>query len=148
MSKSFKKKKKTREQHIEDVLVDLEKDIANFQLTVQKKGKTIQEYVRLLKLTKREYQKLFQENKLLKERINSIGKENIVKKTAKKRQYKVETDSVEEEEQEEDQTESEPKEIREDTLNKLKVIVARKIKEDTKKETKAKPKKKRDEKDF
>ena len=39
MSKSFKKKQKTREQHIEDVLVDLEKELANFQLTVQKKTK-------------------------------------------------------------------------------------------------------------
>ena len=79
MSKSFTKKQKTREQHIEDVLVDLEKDLANFQLTVKKKDKTIREYFRLLKLTKQEYQKLFQENKLLKERINSIEKEKIVK---------------------------------------------------------------------
>ena len=37
MSKSLKKPQKTREQHIEDVLVDLEKGLANFQLTVQKK---------------------------------------------------------------------------------------------------------------
>ena len=61
-------------------------------------------------MTKQEYQKLFQGNKLLKEGINSIEKEKIVKKTAKKRQYKVETDSEEEEEQEEeDETESEQK---------------------------------------
>ena len=56
MSKSFKENPNTREQHIEDVLVELEKDLANFQLTVQKKDKTIQEYIRLLKLTKAEYQ--------------------------------------------------------------------------------------------
>ena len=31
-----KKPQITREQHIEDVLVDVEKDLANFQLTVQK----------------------------------------------------------------------------------------------------------------
>ena len=84
MSKSFKKKQKTREQHIEDVLVDLEKDLANFHQTVQKKDKTIQEYVRLLKLTKQEYQKLFQESKLLKERINSIEKEKLENKSARK----------------------------------------------------------------
>ena len=30
---------KTREQHIEDVLVELENDLANFQLTVQKETK-------------------------------------------------------------------------------------------------------------
>ena len=52
MNKSFKKLPKTREQHIEDVLAELKKDLANFQLTVQKKDKTIQEYIRLLKLTK------------------------------------------------------------------------------------------------
>ena len=53
MNKSFKKLPKTREQHIEDVLAELKKDFsANFQLTVQKKDKTIQEYIRLLKLTK------------------------------------------------------------------------------------------------
>ena len=75
MSKSFKKNQKTREQHIKDVLVDVEKDLANFQLTVQKIDKIIQEHVRLLKLTKQEYEKLFQENKLLKERLNSIEKE-------------------------------------------------------------------------
>ena len=34
-----KKKQKTREQHIEDVLAELEKDLANFQLTVPKKTK-------------------------------------------------------------------------------------------------------------
>ena len=91
-----KKTQKTREQHIEDI-VELEKGLANFQLIFQKKDNIIQEYVRLLKLTKQEYQKLFEENKLLKERINSIEKEKIVKKTAKKRRYKVETDSKEEE---------------------------------------------------
>ena len=42
MSKSLKKTQKTREQHIEDVLVDLEKGLANFQLTVQKKKKSKQ----------------------------------------------------------------------------------------------------------
>ena len=39
----------------------------------------------LLKLTKQEYQKLLQENKLLKERINLIEKEKIVKKTEKRK---------------------------------------------------------------
>ena len=95
-------------------------------------------------MTKKEYQKLFQENKLLKKRTNSIEKEKIVKKTAKKWQYKVETDSEEgEEQEEEDETESEPEEIREDTLKKPKTVVARKIKEETRKEKKNKTKKKR-----
>ena len=79
-----KKTQKTSEQHMEDVIVDLGKVLANFQLTVQKKDKTIQEYLRLLKLTKQKYQKLFRENKLFKERINSIEKEKVVKKLQKK----------------------------------------------------------------
>ena len=56
MSKSFKKKpQKTRKQHTEDVLIELE-NLANLQLAVQKKKthQTIQEYIRLLKLTKAE----------------------------------------------------------------------------------------------
>ena len=62
---------RTRKQHIKEVLIKLKKDFGNFQLSIQKKDITIQEYVRILKLTKQEYQKFFQENKLLKEKINS-----------------------------------------------------------------------------
>ena len=64
-----KKQNKTREQHIEDVLIDLGKDLSNFQLLLQTKDKTIKEYVRLLNLTETEYQKNFNENKQLKEKI-------------------------------------------------------------------------------
>ena len=79
MNKINKKNpQKTREQHIEDVLIDLEKSLPNFQLTIQKKDKAIQEYVRLLKLTKLEYQKLFQENKILKEKINSPERKRTI----------------------------------------------------------------------
>ena len=41
------KKPKTataKEQHIEDVLLKLEKDLANFQLTIQKRDEAIQEH--------------------------------------------------------------------------------------------------------
>ena len=41
-------KEKTREQHIEDVLIDLKKDFSNFQLSLQTKDKTIKKYVRLI----------------------------------------------------------------------------------------------------
>ena len=64
-----KKQNKAREQHIEDVLIDLGKDLSNFQLLLQTKDKTIKEYVRLLNLTETEYQKNFNENKQLKEKI-------------------------------------------------------------------------------
>ena len=61
-------KGKTREQHIEDVLIDLKKDLSNFQLSLQTKDKTIKEYVRLLNLTKTEYQNIFNENRQLKKK--------------------------------------------------------------------------------
>ena len=35
----------------------------------------MQEYLRILKLTKQEYHKLFQENKILKDKLNLIPKE-------------------------------------------------------------------------
>ena len=74
------KKQKNIEEHIEDVLVELEKELLNFQITIHKKDKAMQEYVRLLKSTKQEYQKLFQENKILKDKLNLIKKEKINKK--------------------------------------------------------------------
>ena len=116
MSKSFKKKikQKTREQHIEGIVVEIEKDfqVSNFQVTVQKKKKNdkiVQKHIKLLNLTKEQYQKLFEENKLLKEIINSIEKEKNVEEFARKGQHKIETKSEEEEEQEkEGETENEP----------------------------------------
>ena len=41
MNRLNKKKNNSREQHIEDVLIKLKKDLANFQLIIQKKDKTI-----------------------------------------------------------------------------------------------------------
>ena len=75
-----KKTKQSREEHIEDELVELEKNLSNFQITIEEKDKTIQEHVILLKLTKQKYQKLFQENKIIKEKLNLIQKENDTKK--------------------------------------------------------------------
>ena len=69
MNRINRKKQKSREEHTEDVLVELGKDLLNFQIIIQKKDKTIEEYVRLLKLTKQEYQKLFQEYKISKDKI-------------------------------------------------------------------------------
>ena len=63
------KKVKTREEQIEEVLLFLEKNLTNFQVTIDKRDEKIQEYIRLLKLTKIEYQKLFNENKILKEKL-------------------------------------------------------------------------------
>ena len=67
MSKSFKKTQKTREHHIEDVLVDLEEDLANFQLTVNRKTRVGQDFktdeTRLSKTISRE-QIIKRKNKL------------------------------------------------------------------------------------
>lgn len=62
----MKKKIKTREEQIEEVPLEFKKDLSNFQLTIDKIDKTIQEYITLLKLTKIEYQKMFNKNKSLK----------------------------------------------------------------------------------
>ena len=39
------------------MLVELEKDLPNFQLTIGKKSKTIEEYIKLLKLAKQNKKK-------------------------------------------------------------------------------------------
>ena len=67
------KKIKTKEEEIGEILLELEKDLSNFQITVEKKKqKTIQQYAKLLKLTKIEYQRMFEENKKLKGKFGNI----------------------------------------------------------------------------
>ena len=51
------------------VLGELEKDIENFKLTIEKKDKQLNKFSKILKATKIEYQKLFKENKYLKNDI-------------------------------------------------------------------------------
>ena len=65
---------KTKEQQIDKIFFDLEKDLSNFEFTIERNDKTIEQYVKLLKLTKAEYQKLQIGNKKLKEKIENIGK--------------------------------------------------------------------------
>ena len=83
MSKSFKKTNKSLRNSISRTYLLSLKDLANFQLTVQKKDKTIQEYIRLLKLIKAKYQKLFEENKILKQKIEAAEKEKEKQKRKK-----------------------------------------------------------------
>ena len=52
------KQQKTMEQHIKDALIEFEKDLLNFQLSLQTKDRTIIEYIRLLNLTRTEYQNI------------------------------------------------------------------------------------------
>ena len=67
--------------------MDLEKDLLNFQLSLETKDKTIKEYVRLLNLKKTEYQKFFNENRQLKEKKHLLEKEktNLNNKKLKKK---------------------------------------------------------------
>ena len=44
------------------VLGELEKDIENFRLTIEKKDEQLQKFSKILKATKIEYQKIYQEN--------------------------------------------------------------------------------------
>ena len=71
-------------------MFELEKDLSKFQITVEKKGKTMQQYIKLLKLTETEYHKIFQENKKIKEKIEIIERNNKEKPEKKelKRYYK------------------------------------------------------------
>ena len=79
-----KKQQKTREEHIEEVLAELEKDLSNFQFTIQEKDKVLQEYVKLLRIIKIKYQKLFNENEILKEKLEETETENQNKTEIKK----------------------------------------------------------------
>ena len=72
MNRINSKKQKSREEHIEDVLVELEKNLTNFEITIQKKR---YDNTRIRK----EYQKLFQENKILNDKLNLIQKEKTMK---------------------------------------------------------------------
>ena len=93
------KKQKTRQEEITEVLIDLEKGLSNFKLNIDKKDKTIKEYIRLLTLEKKEYQKLFEENKRLKEFLERARK-NSEKKYIKMKYIIEQTDSEQSEEEE------------------------------------------------
>ena len=76
----MKKIDKKREEYIEEVLVELGEDLSNFQMTVDKKDKRMQENIRLLKLVEIEYQRVLNENKSLKQEIELIKKQNQIEK--------------------------------------------------------------------
>ena len=93
---------------MEEVLLDLEKDLSNFQLTINKKDKTIGEYIRLLKLRKFECQKSFNLNKIIKNTRKNRKRKKIraKKENIKKKKTNIETES---EELEPEQSEQGPK---------------------------------------
>ena len=62
------------------------KKLSNFWLSIDKRDKTIEEYIRLLKLTKTEYRNLFNENEILKEKLEKTGKKIKAKKKENKQE--------------------------------------------------------------
>ena len=50
MNKNNKSKHKTKEEEINEVLIDLENDQNNFKLNIDQKDKKIKEYIKLLEL--------------------------------------------------------------------------------------------------
>ena len=64
-----KTKEQLRNKQVALVLGDLEKDIENFRLTTEKEDDQLNNYLKLLKVAKIEYQKLYKENKQLKDYI-------------------------------------------------------------------------------
>ena len=75
-AKIKKREQKIKEQYTDEMLVALEKDLSNFKFTIEKKDKAIEQFIKLLKLTKAEHQKLYIENKRLK-KIENIEKITI-----------------------------------------------------------------------
>ena len=87
MNKNKKIKVKTKDQEIKELLTDLEKDLSNFKLDNDDKDRKRKEYIRLLELARNEYQKVVQENNLLKCQI--LGLRQSRPKQKKKDKKKV-----------------------------------------------------------
>ena len=63
------KNKKTSNDDIKELLIELEQDLGNFKLNIDQKDKKIKEYIALLELTRTEYKKVVQENNLSKRQL-------------------------------------------------------------------------------
>ena len=94
MNKNNKSKRKTKEKEINEVLIDLENDLNNFKLNIDQKDKKIKEYIKLLELAKKEYQKVTHENNQLKQQILGLRKAYQNKKQIK-RNYVIEQPEIE-----------------------------------------------------
>ena len=93
------------------MLVDLEKDLGDFKFENDNKDRKIKEYIRLLELARNEYQKVVQENNLLKRQILGLRQTRPKQKNQIKRKYIVEnSDSETDSPYESDYQENEEKE--------------------------------------
>ena len=89
MNKNKKIKVKTKDQEIKELLTDLEKDLSNFKLENDNKDRKLKEYIRLLELARNEYQKVVQENNLLKRQILGLRQSRPKQKKKKPDKKKV-----------------------------------------------------------
>ena len=71
------KKVKTRAENIEEVLLNLEKNLSNFQLIIDKRDRT--RIYQTYNKTKIEYQTLFNKNKTLKEKLEKTEKRKKIR---------------------------------------------------------------------
>ena len=93
MNRNNKNKRKTKEEEINEVLIELENDLNNFKLNIDQKDKKVNEYIRLLELAKIEYQKVVHDNNQLKQQILAQTKAYQNKKQVK-RKYVIEQPEV------------------------------------------------------
>ena len=99
----------TKNEQIAIILAELENDIQHFKITVRKKDEQLNNFARIIKLTKTEYQKLHRENTELKKYILNKKKYDQLQQQHQQRQgrqqqkqsfqqYKIESDKEEPEE--------------------------------------------------
>ena len=65
-SRQTKTNQQIKNEQIALILAELENDIQNFKITIQKKDEQLLRFLKLIKATKTEYQKLHKENAELK----------------------------------------------------------------------------------
>ena len=53
MNRNNKNKRRTKEEEIKEVLIELENDLNNFKVNIDQKDKKIKEYIKLLELAKK-----------------------------------------------------------------------------------------------
>ena len=111
-----KRKQKTKDEAIKELLTELEQDLGNYKLNIDQKDKKIKEYVNLLELARTEYKKVVQENNLLKRQLlglksnQSKPKKNIKWKYIVEDSYS-ETDSAAESDTESSEEEQQNEEV-------------------------------------
>ena len=80
-NRQTKANEQIKNEQIALVLAELENDIQNFRIMIQKKDEQLLKFSKLMKATKTKYQKLHKENAKLKEYI--VNKKNTIYKKNK-----------------------------------------------------------------